>query len=156
MVLNPSAASRTCLSALRPNPSHATTAVNPKIRESAKTPRTILSGQATSAINAADRKRLMVCQNFTTVLFVRGKPLIEFLIRLRLAILHAFKGITQNLRLGLLRCLLFAHGDHRYERVPEAGFRPKLAVVNGYGDWMSAAEKRCVRVFLRPAATPAK
>jgi hypothetical protein len=111
MVLNPSAASRTCLSALRPNPSHATTAVNPKIRESAKTPRTILSGQATSAINAADRKRLMVCQNFTTVLFVRGKPLVEFLIRL---------------------------------------------VVNGYGDWMSAAEKRCVRVFLRPAATPAK
>jgi hypothetical protein len=109
MVLNPSAAFTTCLSALRPNPSHATTAVNPKIRESAKTPRTILSGQATSAINAADRKRLMVCQNFTAVLFVRGKPLVEFLIRL---------------------------------------------VVNGYGDWMSAAEKRCVRVFLRQATTP--
>ena len=63
----------------------------------------------------------MVCQNFTSVLFVRGKPFVEFPIRLRLATLHAFKGIMQNLRLGLLRCLLFAHGDHPYERVPEAG-----------------------------------
>jgi len=141
MVLNPSATSTTCFSALRPNPSHATAAVNPKTRESATTPRTILSGQATSAIHAADRKRLMVCQNFTTVLFVRGKPLVEFLICLRLAILHAFKGITQNLRLGLLRCLLFAHGDHRYERVAEAGFRRRLALVNEYGDWRSLA--RC-------------
>jgi hypothetical protein len=45
------------------------------------------------------------------------------------------------LRLGLLRCLLFAHGDHHYERVPEAGFRLRLAVVNEYCDWRSLA--RC-------------
>ena len=141
MVLNPSATSTTCFSALRPNPSHTTAAVNPKTRESATTPRTILSGQATSAIHAADRKRLMVCQNFTTVLFVRDKPLVEFLICLRLAILHAFKGITQNLRLGLLRCLLFAHGDHPTRECRKQASGERLAVVNGYGDWRSLA--RC-------------
>ena len=55
--------------------------------------------------------------------------------------IQGFKDFTMDFLLSFLRFLLFAHGDHRYERVAEAGFLRMLALVNEYGDWRSLA--RC-------------